>query len=213
MALVGNLKDLKLPSLIQLNCMERNTAKLTIENEGKYGFMYFDKGQIVHAEFDPDIGEKAVYRLLTLYMGHFKVESGIRPPVKSINTSWNNLLLEGLHQLDAKEEDQEHKYDHLFERMLTVRGVSSVLLINKEGDIIAGSSGNKGNDNFLFALTMLEAEKFGETLNIEKPEFVSIATSPNRYVITTYNQFYIILELSIKIKLDVVMPFIKQALG
>ena len=46
MALVGNLKDLKLPSLIQLNCMERNTAKLTIETDGQYGFLYFEKGQI-----------------------------------------------------------------------------------------------------------------------------------------------------------------------
>ena len=54
MALVGNLNDLKLPSLIQLNCMEKNTAKLTIENNGRFSFIYFDKGQIVHAESEPE---------------------------------------------------------------------------------------------------------------------------------------------------------------
>ena len=99
MALVGNLRDLKLPNLIQLNCMERNTAKLTIEHAGKYGIVYFHDGQIVHAEYDPDIGEKALYRLLVLSEGNFKVENGVRPPLITINTHWNNLLLEGLHQL------------------------------------------------------------------------------------------------------------------
>ena len=42
MALVGNLKDIKLANLVQLNCMEHNTAKLTIEHNGKYGFIYFE---------------------------------------------------------------------------------------------------------------------------------------------------------------------------
>ena len=56
MALVGNLKDLKLANLIQLNCMERNTAKLTIDYAGKYGTIYFQGGQVAHAEFDPACG-------------------------------------------------------------------------------------------------------------------------------------------------------------
>ena len=76
MALIGNLKDIKLPSLIQLNCMEHNNAKLSIERSGKFGFIYFEDGQVTHAEFDPYIGEEAVYRLLGLYEGKFKVERG-----------------------------------------------------------------------------------------------------------------------------------------
>lgn len=59
MALVGNLKDIKLPTLVQINCMERNTAKLTIEHMGRFGFIYFHEGQVVHAEYDPLIGEEA----------------------------------------------------------------------------------------------------------------------------------------------------------
>lgn len=213
MALVGDLNDLKLPSLIQLNCMERNVAKLTIEHLGKFGFIYFDKGQVVHAEYDPHIGEEAVHQLLSLYTGKFKVESGIRAPVNSIKTHWNNLLLEGLHQIDKGSESDEFQYDKLFERLLTVRGVQSVLILSKKGVLIASSSEPKENNNALFALSILEAEKFSEVLETEEPEFISIAVSAMRLVLTAYNKYYVVLELNAKIKLDVVLPLIKQALG
>lgn len=213
MALVGNLKDLKLPSLIQLNCMERNTAKLTIENSGRYGFIYFDKGQLVHAEFDPDIGESAVFKLLTLYSGNFKVESGIRAPARTIHTNWNNLLLDGLHQLDALDEKHEKKYEHLFERLLTVKGVQSVVVIDQDGQVIAQSAENKNVENFLYLFSITEAEKMSATVSLEKPLFMSIAAAPYKYVIMLYNNLYVILEMDMKTKVDLVLPFIRQALG
>lgn len=213
MALVGNLKDLKLPSLIQLNCMERNTAKLTVEAEGKYGFLYFEKGQVVHAEYDPDIGEKAVFRMLTLYSGRFKVESGIRAPVKSINTSWNNLLLDGLNQMDVAEDNTEHKYTYLFEKLFTVKGLKSALLLSDDGKIIASSSQEEQKDNFLYALTSYQAAKIGDILARFNPEFMSISTNANRIIFTKYNELDLIMILDNKTKLDVVLPFLKQAIG
>ena len=130
MALVGNLKDLKLPSLIQLNCMEKNTAKMTIEQGDRFGFVYFEGGQVVHAEFEPDMGEEAIFKLLTLYSGNFKVESGIRAPAKTITKNWNSLLLDAMHQLDDQDEGQARKYDHLFARLFTVRGVQKITIFN-----------------------------------------------------------------------------------
>ena len=88
MALVGNLRDLKLPNLIQLNCMERNTAKLTIEHAGKFGIIYFQDGQVAHAEYEPDIGDTALFRLMELHEGKVKEENGVRPPLVSIKTHW-----------------------------------------------------------------------------------------------------------------------------
>lgn len=213
MALVGNLKDLKLPSLIQLNCMERNVAKLTIETEGKYGFIYFDKGQVVHAEFDPDIGEKAVFRMLSLYAGRFKVESGIRAPVKSIHTSWNNLLLDGLNQLDIAEDNPEHKYTHLFERLFTVKGLKSALLINNNAEVVASSSDSGRDFNYLFALTFIQGEKIGNLVARSQPEFISIQCTSERYVLTGHHNLLLVMVMDPKIKLDVVLPFLKQAIG
>jgi predicted regulator of Ras-like GTPase activity (Roadblock/LC7/MglB family) len=213
MALVGNLKDLKLPSLIQLNCMERNTAKLTIETEGKYGFIYFEKGQVVHAEFDPEIGDKAVYRLLGLYSGLFKVESGIRPPVKSIKTSWNNLLLDGLNQIDVAEDNPERKFAHIFERLFAVKGIKSAIFLDDEGEIVASSSENLKDKNFLFALSVLQAEKVGAIFNKGYPDFTSISSGSDRYILARNSNLNLIMLLDSKMKLDVILPFLRQALA
>jgi hypothetical protein len=102
MALVGNLRDLKLPNLIQLNCMERNSAKLTIEHAGKYGMIYFHEGQVVHAEFDPDIGEKALFRLLGLPEGKFKVENGVRAPMSTDFQDDKEFALQALSFYEAE---------------------------------------------------------------------------------------------------------------
>ncbi len=213
MALVGNLKDLKLPSLIQLNCMERNTAKLTIEHSGKYGFIYFDAGQVVHAEYEPDIGEQAVSKLLALYSGNFKVESGIRAPVKSIQKHWNNLLLDALHQIDNNDDNQDHKFDHLFERLFTVRGVQNITIFDKTGTIIASSQQEVSKDAALFAFVRLQNEKIGDALGTTLPEFTSVAAASKKYIFTQYNKLDVAIEMEHKIKLDVVLPLMKQALS
>lgn len=213
MALVGNLKDLKLPSLIQLNCMERNTAKLTIEHDGKYGFIYFEDGQVVHAEYEPDIGEKAVFRLLSLYSGNFKVESGIRAPARTIHTHWNNLLLDGLHQLDSQEEGQDRKYEHLFERLFTVKGVERILIFDENGEVVADSSEEESESPDIYLFNILQSEALGALMQMERPEFMSVVASSKKIVLTSYNQFYVLIEMNAKNKLDIILPLLRQALA
>lgn len=213
MSLVGNLKDLRLPSLIQLNCMERNTAKLTIETSGKYGFVYFDAGQVVHAEFDPDIGEEAVARLLSLYAGNFKVESGIRAPMVTIKKHWNNLLLDCLHKVDDSEDSPDRKYDHLFERLFTVRGVQAISIINEQAEVVAASDPSAPDKDPLFGFVRLQAGQMGDAIGYEKPDFVSIAVTGKKFIVTHYNTLDVVIEVESKVKLDVVLPLIKQALN
>ena len=193
--------------------MERNTAKLTIEHSGTFGFVYFEDGQVVHAEYDPDIGEKAVFRLLTLYAGKFKVESGIRAPVRTIHTNWNNLLLDGLHQLDSMDDNPERRYDHLFERLFTVKGVKAALIFDKQGTIVATSTGKLETGNTLHALVMNAADKIGTLLKREGPDYISISAASQKYIYAKYNQYFVLLEMDQKIKLDVVLPLIRQALA
>jgi hypothetical protein len=194
--------------------MELNTAKLTIERHGKFGFVYFEDGQLVHAEFEPEIGEKAVYRMLGLQDGQFKVEGGVKAPVRTIKTNWNNLLLEGLHQLDKAGADDEHRYFRLFERLLTIKGVIRAFMIDQEGGVISSTDGDEEvAEPALFALSALESEKFGQVLGLEPPKYINILVGPVRYVIVPYNAFYIVLEMQSKVKFDNVIPLLKQAIG
>ncbi|MCK5076638.1 MAG: DUF4388 domain-containing protein [Calditrichia bacterium] len=132
MALIGNLKELKLPNLIQLNCLERNTAKLTvIGNNNKVGVIYFDNGEIVHAELDPFIGEKAIYTLLELKEGKFKVENDIAAPGKTITNSWSNILLEGLRISDEKKsETTGTNFEDIVDLLTGIKNVNNVFILN-----------------------------------------------------------------------------------
>jgi len=212
MALVGNLRDLKLPNLIQLNCMERNSAKLTIGHAGKYGMIYFHEGQIVHAEFEPDIGEKALFRLLGLPEGNFKVENGVRAPMSTITTHWNNLLLDGLHQLDAMHESDEGRDRRLLEMFMNVKGVRRAAVITREGKIKKGDF-QDDKDFALQALAFYEAESISGLLKKDKLQFITLVAQSKRLVLTKYEDDIIYLDIEAKYQLETIIPFIEQVLS
>ena len=211
MALVGNLKDLKLANLIQLNCMERNTAKLTIDYAGKYGTIYFQGGQVAHAEFDPDLGEKAIYRLLSIEEGKFKVESGVRPPAVTINTSWSNLLLEGLHQKDTRQSAEDAKTRELLEMLMNVKGVNHVAVLSLDGQVIT-SNHDAEKEFSLSAFSVLQIGYLSDAAEIEYPEYISLIVNQTRILLRRTNDEIIYIEIASRFQIDTILPFIKKVM-
>ncbi len=212
MALVGNLRDLKLPNLVQLNCLERNTAKLTIEHAGKFGIIYFQEGQIVHAEYEPDIGDTALFRLLELQEGKFKVENGVRPPLVSINRHWNNLLLEGLHQLDTQQISDDGKTIRLLNMLMNVKGVKKAAIIDKKGNILKGDTQTE-KDSLVQALSYLQVEKISVLLKRERTQYISFISKTNRTILREYEKNIIFIDIEPKYQLEMILPFIEQVVS
>ncbi len=212
MALVGNLKDLKLANLIQLNCMERNTAKLTIDYAGKYGTIYFQGGQVAHAEFDPDLGEKAIYRLLSLDEGKFKVESGVRPPAVTITISWSNLLLEGLHQKDTRQSSEDAKTRELLEMLMNVKGVNRVAVLALDGQVIT-SHHDAEKEFSLSAFSALQIGYMSDAADIEYPEYISLVVNQTRILLHRTNEEIIYIEMVARFQIDTILPFIKKVVA
>ena len=212
MALVGNLKDLKLPNLVQLNCREKNTAKLTVEHSGKFGFVYFHNGQVAHAEYEPDMGEKAFYRMLFLNEGNFKVESGVKPPVVSIKTHWNNLLLEGLHNVDTIRESHDKPEQRIVNMLMNVKGVQNAAIISRIGEVIASSSELKDYSP-LIAFSYLQVKKLTDVILMDEPEFFSVQKQNKKTLMTKYNNDIAYMELESKIQFETIIPFVKKALS
>ena len=212
MALVGNLKDLKLPNLIQLNCMEKNTAKLTIEHSGKFGFVYFQNGQVAHAEYEPDMGEEAFNKLLFLNEGTFKVESGVKPPVVSIKTHWNNLLLEGLHNVDTVQESHEKPEQKIVNMLMNVKGVQNAAVISRVGEVIASSS-DLNEFSPLIAFSYLQVKKLTDLILMDEPEFFSVQKQNKKTLMTKFNNDIAYMELESKIQFETIIPFIKKAIS
>ena len=102
MAVEGNLKDMNLPSLVQIICLEHRRLALVIKRPGEEGRIFFDDGQIIHAQVGSLVGEEAVYRLLGWTSGAFCVSNHVQPPYRTVTVPWNHLLLEGTRRLDEQ---------------------------------------------------------------------------------------------------------------
>ncbi|MCK4451541.1 MAG: response regulator, partial [Anaerolineae bacterium] len=93
-AVRGNLRTLSLPSIVQINCTERNQASLRLKRRGQEASLFFADGEIAHAVLGSRVGEEVVYELLTWEDGEFELEMGVPPPKRTVTAGWSGLLLE-----------------------------------------------------------------------------------------------------------------------
>ncbi len=98
--LLGTLTEISLMDLLQVLRMNRRSGLLELEMEGRRGTLFLSEGEVVDAEVGRFRSEKAFYRTLEWEGGKFE----FRPqPVQVrplINRPGENLILEGLRQLD-----------------------------------------------------------------------------------------------------------------
>ena len=100
MGMNGNLNDIAVAELIQLNCLDRKTARLQVQHAEDRAEIYFRDGEIIHALMGDSSGEEVVYQILSWKEGAFSLENEIETTENSIKRSWSGLLLEGARRLD-----------------------------------------------------------------------------------------------------------------
>ncbi len=96
----GKLFDLQLTDIVQMNCLGRVTTSLVITKDDHRGIIYFNDGEIVHAECDDMVGEEAFYTILGWQEGKFVSNIGVLPPSETISSTWEHLLVEGMKRKD-----------------------------------------------------------------------------------------------------------------
>jgi predicted regulator of Ras-like GTPase activity (Roadblock/LC7/MglB family) len=109
MAIQGDLKDMDLTALISVNCNEGNQARLRVQHENDEAFVFFDDGQIVHIELGDQIGERVIDELLTWEDGSFELDMQVPPPAHTVQTSWSNLVLDGMRRIDENAAAQQEQ--------------------------------------------------------------------------------------------------------
>lgn len=102
-----------LPDLIQIYTISMADGALTIGSGTRSGTIWFERGSMVHAVCGETIGEEAVYQLIQWHDGRFSLDKDARAPFHSIQTSWQEVLMEGCRRLDeaALIEVPEHDPD------------------------------------------------------------------------------------------------------
>ncbi len=102
MAVKGNLSEIGLTDLIQLNCQSGMSGRLTVTSRGRIAQVFFENGVVVHATLGDKSGQEAFYEVLGWDAGSFTLERNVPTPTQTIRTTCSDLLLGGLHQLDEK---------------------------------------------------------------------------------------------------------------
>ena len=96
----GSITGLQLPDLIQMNCLSQMTTALFVNKDERKGCIYFEDGQITHAEVGAIDGEEALFTILSWSTGSFKFMGGMKAPRNTITTNWEYLLIEGMRRAD-----------------------------------------------------------------------------------------------------------------
>jgi CheY-like chemotaxis protein len=97
---VGQVVDLQLVDIIQMGCLGRFTMSLSVSKGNEEGLIYFQNGEIAHAELGDLEGKEALFSMLEWDEGRFDSQMGISPPKQTITDRWEHLLLEGTRRLD-----------------------------------------------------------------------------------------------------------------
>ena len=118
----GVLSDLELTDIIQMLCLAKRTALLHLKHRDHRGRIVFDSGDVVHAQFDGEVGPEAVYAMLDLRQGDIFMQSDFDPVERTIEMGWQDMLLEGVKRADEQrlERQQEETRKELAEESSTV---------------------------------------------------------------------------------------------
>jgi len=96
----GSITGLQLPDLIQMNCLSQVTTALYVRKGSREGCIYFEDGQITHAQIGANEGEEALFSILSWSSGSFRFVGGAKAPARTISTNWEYLLIEGMRKAD-----------------------------------------------------------------------------------------------------------------
>lgn len=96
----GNSIEVELFDYVQMVALSGRDKLVKIVTPLNEGFIWFEHGDIVHAEFETYAGETAFYKLLAVGRGTFTEVFFTDPPKRTIMGSATGLLMEAARQMD-----------------------------------------------------------------------------------------------------------------
>jgi putative nucleotidyltransferase with HDIG domain len=103
---VGDLKNLGIPDIVQTLHLGLKTACVTLKGAGmEEGRIFFENGRIRHCEAGKLSGEEAFYRLLYRQEGPFVISHGQTTQLRTIAMDEMQLMMEGLRRMDEEKKE------------------------------------------------------------------------------------------------------------
>lgn len=112
-ALTGNLSHLDLPGVIQMLAQSRQTGALHVNARDTDGIVFFEGGDVVHAECGALFGDEAVTQIVRVChaagKGVYKFVYGASAAQRTVLRSATDLLLDAMREFDETERDKVEK--------------------------------------------------------------------------------------------------------
>jgi len=91
----SNSPDLfQVVDVLQMSCLSRRSGGLQLVKEGQSGLVFLRNGKMVHAETTHARGRDALRQIVNWEFIEFAYERSVSPPVETITTPWEDLLLD-----------------------------------------------------------------------------------------------------------------------
>lgn len=100
----GVLRQVGLHDVIQMECLSRHSVVLEVTAAKSQGTIYIQDGDIIHATIGDKIGETALNQIVALRGGEFSLKPFIAPPERTIEGSYEFLLMEAVRLRDEATE-------------------------------------------------------------------------------------------------------------
>ncbi len=103
----GIIDSIALTSLLQMINLEKKSLVVKVEDKTSQGFLYFEKGEIVHAEYGKETGEEAAFQLIKLKRGRFSLlnPKEKKNKQKTIDTPFMVLMMNVMKIEDENQKD------------------------------------------------------------------------------------------------------------
>lgn len=151
----GAVTGLPLSDVVQLKAHNHFSGCILVEYGARRGGIYFQAGEVVHAELGERVGAEAFYAIMTWPGGRFDIQDGVEAKSRTIDMKLTHLLLEAHRLMDerrieapaehrpAGEESQPRRkgINAACARLMQISGVTYAVMFGPDGAPMEDESG------------------------------------------------------------------------
>ncbi|HLP48703.1 MAG TPA: response regulator [Candidatus Deferrimicrobium sp.] len=134
----GYAKGVSLTAFVQMIALERETCTLNIKSNEKNGYLYFQNGVLINAEYDNKKGEEASNEIFVWENVEIEIEKKCKKTITTIETPLNYLLIEAYRRKDELKkqhydlENEISKNQNLKEKKMDIKKLQEAVKMLKE---------------------------------------------------------------------------------
>ncbi len=95
--------------VLQMCCLSRRSGAIQMVKERNSGIVFLRSGKLVHAETTAGRGSEALFEIVTWEYVEFAYDHTVRPPVETITSSWDEVLIEAIERQKKGKTAQEQR--------------------------------------------------------------------------------------------------------